>query len=79
MEAGYLGHLFEAEGKVFVTSIMDLGSCMNFRIIGVWDACGRIVGRAGKKLECYSGTRSKRLLCAKLRRLNFILKTKGSC
>ena len=79
MEAGCLGHLFEAEGKVLVTSMMDLGNCMNFRIIGVWDACGRVVGQAGKKLEGYSGTGSKRLLCAKLRRLNFILKTKGSC
>lgn len=79
MEAGCLGSLFEAEGKVPVSSIMGLGNCMNFRIIGVQDACGRVVGQGGKKLEDYSGTRSQRLLCAKLRRLNFILKTKGSC
>lgn len=56
-----MGHLFEAEGKVLVTSIMDLGNCTNFRIIGVRDACGRVVGQAGKKLESYSGTGSKRL------------------
>ena len=56
-----MGHLFEAEGKVLVTGIMDLGNCTNFRIIGVRDACGRVVGQAGKKLESYSGTGSKRL------------------
>lgn len=79
MEAECLRSLSEAEGQVPVSSMMGLGNCMNFRITGVQDVCGRVVGQGGKKLEDHSGTRSQRLVCAKLRRLNFILKTKGSC
>lgn len=57
---------------------MGLENCMYFSIVGVRDMQGRIVGQGGRKLEYYSGERSQRALCAKLRSLNFILKTKGS-
>lgn len=35
-------------------------------------------GQGGKRLESDSETGSQRVLCAKLRSLNFTLKTKGS-
>lgn len=36
--------LFEAEVRC-PGSLMGLGNCMNFRITGVQDACGRVVGQ----------------------------------
>lgn len=50
MEAECLRSLFEAEGKVPVSSLMGLGNCMNFRITGVQDACeSRVVGQGGER------------------------------
>ena len=62
-----------------VTSIMGLGNCMNFKIIEVKDVFGRVVGQGSEEARELFRHQITRVLCAKLKSLNFILKTKGSC